>query len=43
MIHVDEKKPVRCDNCNADDMGCQVKRGLASQPCCDDCTHEEIR
>jgi hypothetical protein len=34
--------PGICSECGADEMGCQVKRGLSGRRCCgDDCTHQD--
>lgn len=33
-------RPVICDHCGADEMGCQVKAGLSGRRCCDLCTHQ---
>lgn len=43
MIEVNEHKPVRCKDCNADEMGCAVKRGLSGRACCDACSHRTCR
>jgi hypothetical protein len=40
VIGRDVQPPIICQSCGADEMGCQVKRGLGGRLCCDQCDHD---